>query len=378
MKATIVECPFGILAFNEDKKLIKAALFPKNPKKAAKKLAKVEAGKILGEVVDLVDTLEEEGYDCFIFENGSLAAQISEKLGVKVQTSKPSQVGEMLRSTMKKYAVETDFVTDSEEFQDWMRDVSMEITKLRVTQAVEKRDLIIVQAIETLDDLDETLNRFMSRVKEWYGVHFPELDRLLDKNETYARLVFKLGRKENLTTQRLMAEGIPQGKAEKVANSARTSMGADLTESDLEQIRRLCENLLNLYQLRRDLEDYLDTIMGEVAPNIKTIVGPLLGARLISLAGGLTEMGKMPSSTIQVLGAEKALFRSLKTGSPPPKHGIIFQHPLLHETRKGLRGKVARAIAGKLAIAARADAFGNRYIAEELESELKKRIEQIR
>jgi nucleolar protein 56 len=118
--------------------------------------------------------------------------------------------------------------------------------------------------------------------------------------------------------------------------------------------------------------------MEEVAPNIKTLTGSLLGARLIAIAGGLTNLAKRPASTIQVLGAEKALFRSLKTGTRPPKHGIIFQHAYLHDAKRWHRGKIARALAGKLAIAARIDAFGGRCAGEELKANLEKRIEEIR
>jgi len=135
--------------------------------------------------------------------------------------------------------------------------------------------------------------------------------------------------------------------------------------------------VLGLYELRENMEKYIDTAMEEVAPNMKALTGALLGARLISLAGGLTNLAKMPASTLQVLGAEKALFRSLKTGTRPPKHGIIFQHPLLHEAKKWQRGKIARALAGKLAIAARTDVFGGRYIGEELKADLEKRVEEI-
>ncbi|MDH5460117.1 MAG: C/D box methylation guide ribonucleoprotein complex aNOP56 subunit, partial [Candidatus Bathyarchaeota archaeon] len=295
----------------------------------------------------------------------------------KVEVSKPSKAGEMLRSRMERFAVETGFAKDSEEFSHWMHNITMEITKLRVKRAVEKRDLIIAQAIQTLDDLDKTINLFMSRVREWYGIHFPELDRLLDKHETYARLVFKLGSKDSFTPEKLEKEGIPKSKAEQIVKAVETSMGADLTETDLTQIQALCKNVISLYKLRQILEDYLDTTMEEVAPNIKALTGSLLGARLIALAGGLTNLAKMPASTIQVLGAEKALFRSLKTGARPPKHGIIFQHAFLHEARKWQRGKIARALAGKLAIAARTDAFGSRYIGEELKANLDKRIEEI-
>jgi nucleolar protein 56 len=186
-----------------------------------------------------------------------------------------------------------------------------------------------------------------------------------------------LGDRENFTEKMLEKEGIPSSKIKVIVRLAETSMGANLSQTDLLHIQSLCENILNQYRLREKLEHYLEKIMKEVAPNIEAIIGPLLGARLIALAGGLTNLAKMPSSTIQVLGAEKALFRSLKTGTPPPKHGIIFQHTLLHEAKKKQRGKIARAMAGKLAIAARADAFGSRFIGEQLKTSLEKRIEEI-
>jgi len=377
VRAEVIESTFGILAFNKEGKIIEGVLFPKKPQEAAKTLAKIQAGKFVDEIAQLINKLVENGYDIFVFENSDLAKTVREKLNVKVEVAKLFKAGEMLRSNMQKFTIKTGFVKNTTEFEKWMHDIALEITKLRVKRAVEKRDMIIAQAIQTLDDLDKTINLFMSRVREWYGIHFPELDRLLDKHETYARLVFKLGNKDNFREEKLEKEPILKSKAENIAKSAETSMGADLTETDLIQIQTLCKNVLELYQLRQTLENYLDTTMEEVAPNIKAITGSLLGARLIALAGGLTNLAKMPASTIQVLGAEKALFRSLKTGTRPPKHGIIFQHASLHEAKKWQRGKIARAIAGKLAIAARTDAFGSRYIGEELKADLEKRIEEI-
>lgn len=377
MRAEIIGLTFGIFALNKQNEIIGSILFLKKPRKAAKIIAKIEAGKLVDETAQLIDKLVKNGYGSFVFENSDLAKTVREKLNVEAEVAKLSKAREILRSNMEKFAIKKGFVKDTTEFRKWMHDVALETAKLRVKGAVEKRDLIINQAIQTIDDLDRTINLFMSRVREWYGIHFPELDRLLDKHETYARLVFKLGNKDNFTDERLEKEDIPKSKAEKIALSTETSMGADLTETDLTQIQMLCKSVLELYQLRRTLENYLDTTMEEVTPNIKAIAGSLLGARLIVLAGGLTSLAKSPSSTIQVLGAEKALFRSLKTGTRPPKHGIIFQHALLHESKKWQRGKIARAMAGKLAIAARADVFGSRYIGEELKANLEKRIEEI-
>jgi nucleolar protein 56 len=155
-------------------------------------------------------------------------------------------------------------------------------------------------------------------------------------------------------------------------------MGAELLDSDLKQIREICERTLQLYDARYSLEKYTDGLMGEVAPNIEALAGPTLGARLVSLAGGLSNLAKMPSSTIQVLGAEKALFRSLRTGARPPKHGVIFQHRFVHDAKRWQRGRIARALAGKLAIAARSDAFSGKYIGDTLREDLEKRVEEIK
>jgi nucleolar protein 56 len=155
-------------------------------------------------------------------------------------------------------------------------------------------------------------------------------------------------------------------------------MGAELTEADLLQIQFLAKNTLDMYKLREGMETYIDKTMEEVAPNTKTIVGALLGARLIAIAGGLQNLARKPSSTMQVLGAEKALFRSIKTGARPPKHGLIFQHTLIHDAQRWQRGKIARAIAGKLAIAVRTDAFAGKYAGDKLKKALDKRIEEIR
>jgi len=377
MKATIIQSLFGVLAFDEGNRLVAHSLFSKKPDEAARAIVEIESGKVVKEVAELVNYLKNSGYDTFVFENPLLAASVKEKLGVNVEVSRVSDAGEVLRSNMEGFALETGFVKDYGEFRIWTHSVTMEIAKIRVKRAIEKRDLVIAQAIQTLDDLDKTINLFMSRVREWYGIHFPELDRLLEKHETYARLVVNLGFRENFTVERLEKEGLPKSKAEQIANAAQFSMGADMAEVDLTQIQALSRSVINLYELRQKLEDYVDSAMEEVAPNIKALTGALLGARLIALAGGLTNLAKMPASTLQVLGAEKALFRSLKTGTKPPKHGIIFQHAFLHEAKKWQRGKIARALAGKLAIAARTDAFGGRYIGEELRADLEKRFEEI-
>jgi len=377
MKAIIIKSTFGYLAFNEQNFLLEKALFSKKPEAAAKQLLETESGKIPQEIVQLVRHLQNYGYDYFVFEDPTYAKETESELTVKTEVSRPSQAGEYLRSRIEQIAVEAGFAENEETFKQWLHDVTTALARLRIKAAIEKRDLLVAQAILTLDDLDKVINLFMGRMREWYGIHFPELDRLVEKHETYARLVLELGQKENFRPEKLEKEEIPEQKAKQIVKSAETSLGADLSDSDLAQIQSLSKDILDLYKLREKLEDYLDDTMSEVAPNMKSLVGSLLGARLIALAGGLENLARKPASTIQVLGAEKALFRSLKTGARPPKHGLIFQDTLLHDAKRWQRGKIARALAGKLAIAARADAFGGRLIGDELRVGLDKRIKEI-
>jgi nucleolar protein 56 len=377
MKALIIQFPFGVAGFDDKKGLVEKVLFPKKPQAAARSLLKTETGKLSDEVFSLVTLLKNAGYDTFVFENAALAGEVQRKMNVKAEVAKTTEV-EVLLSQMSEVAMESGFVKDEQELSLWNRNVSLELAKLRIKGATEKRDLIVAQGIQALDDLDRTVNLFMGRLREWYGVYFPELDRLIEKHETYARLAMSLGYRENYTAENLEKENIPKERTLLVAKAAESSMGADIAELDLQQIQALAKNVLEFYELRKNMENYVDRTMEEMAPNVRAVAGALLGARLIAIAGSLQNLAMKPASTIQVLGAEKALFRSLKTGARPPKHGLIFQHTLLHDAKRWQRGKIARVIAGKLAIAARADAFGGRYIGDDLKAGINKRLEEIR
>jgi nucleolar protein 56 len=376
MKTVIIQFSFGVAAFNEQSHLLDKVLFSEKPQEAAESLMKLKLGKI-SEVTPLISALQNAGYDIFVFENADIANEAQNTLKIKTEVSEPSET-EALRAQMEQIAFETGFVKDAEELSLWNHNVSMELAKLRIRGASEKRDLVIAQAIQTLDDLDRTVNLFVGRLREWYGIHFPELDRLIEKHETYARLVMNLGYRDNFSLETLEKEALPKEKAENTAKMAERSMGADMAEQDMAEIQALSRNVLELYELRKNLEDYVDKTMNEVAPNTRAVAGALLGARLIAIAGSLQNLAMRPASTIQVLGAEKALFRSLKTGARPPKHGLIFQHALLHDAKRWQRGKIARVLAGKLAIAARADAFGGKYIGETLKANIDRRLAEIR
>jgi nucleolar protein 56 len=378
VKTTIVESVIGVFAFGEDNKLVEKTFFPKDPLKTAEKLQKIEAGTVIQEIEILVKKLQKKGYTTLFFENPKMAGNAREKLKIKVATVRDSDAGKRLREDLEKLAVDLKFVKKPEQFRAWVHRVSLELAKMKVKKTVERRDLLVAQAVQTVDDLDKSLNLFMSRLREWYGLHYPELDRLIDKHETYARLVINLGTRDHFTAENLEREGLAKAKAQKIAEVASASMGAELDEEDLTQIQAMCRNILELHDTRQSLENYIDSVMEEIAPNTRAIGGSLLGAHLVALAGGLVNLAKLPASTIQILGAEKALFRSLKTKARPPKHGVIFQHPLIHDAKRWQRGKIARALAGKLTIAARVDAFSGKYAGDKLKADLEKRIEEIK
>ncbi|MFH0897721.1 MAG: C/D box methylation guide ribonucleoprotein complex aNOP56 subunit, partial [Candidatus Bathyarchaeota archaeon] len=191
-------------------------------------------------------------------------------------------------------------------------------------------------------------------------------------------LIASLGSRHNFTVENITKIGLSAQRTENISEAAENSMGADLGEKGIEEVRGFSEALLQLYSLRDKMESYLDILMSEAAPNIRELVGSTLGARLIAATGNLENLSKKSSGTIQVLGAEKALFRSLKTGTRPPKHGLIFQYKDIHQSPRWQRGKISRALAGKLAIAARLDAYGGEYQGDRLKAVFDKRVEEIK
>ncbi|MCK5561659.1 MAG: hypothetical protein KAJ51_13740, partial [Thermoplasmata archaeon] len=205
------------------------------------------------------------------------------------------------------------------------------------------------------------------RLHEWYGMHWPELNKLV-KEQKYVELISELGDRESIAGEALTDE----------VHDLQESLGAPLDTDDKNALMILANSLNNLYTTKSKLETYIKSRMIEVAPNLTQLAGPIIGAKLMAATGGLERLAKVSSSTVQLLGAEKALFRHLKEGGKPPKHGIIFQHPFIHNAPYWQRGKIARALAGKISIAAKTDLHSNRVIGDALEEALKKRIEEIK
>jgi len=217
---------------------------------------------------------------------------------------------------------------------------------------------MIVQAIALLDDLDKELNTYAMRVKEWYGWHFPEMGRILNDNLAYARVILAMGMRTNAAKADL-AEILPEEIETAVKAAAEVSMGTEITTEDLDNIHALAEQVVSFTEYRAQLSGYLSARMAAIAPNLTALVGDLVGARLIAHAGSLMELAKKPASTIQILGAEKALFRALKTKHDTPKYGLIYHASLIGQATGKNKGKVARMLGTKAALGLRVDALAD-------------------
>jgi nucleolar protein 56 len=288
-------------------------------------------------------------------------------------------VGEQqeIRKNTASFAVKYGFSSDEANAVQQLRDFAISLSSSRVKEASGKLDLHVIQAINALDELDKTINILAARMREWYGLHFPELDHLVQSLTAYAKIVSSAGTRDKITNQVLQYAGIQERKGEIILSGASRSKGGDITDENLKLVRRLADQVIEQSQLRDDLANIVETSMEIVAPNVKELLTASVSARMIAMAGGLQRLATLPASTIQILGAEKALFRSLKTGADPPKHGLLFQHPTVHAAPKWQRGKIARAIAAKVAIAARIDAYRHAGKDPLIAEKLKKRITEI-
>jgi len=377
-RISVVESILGVFGINKDSELVEKALYPKNPKKIAAALSRQRGGELTREVVEIVERLIQRGFKSFVFTNKALADAVGGRWGVEIEARTGTAAGAYLRDNLEELAVDLGMVEDVSQLHSLSHEVSVLMARRAIGRALSKRDAIISQTVHVLGELDKSLNALSSRLREWYGLHFPEFGRLVDDHRTYAKIVSNLGDRAGLDVKGLTDLGLPRMKAEEISRAARASMGAATGQEDLAQVKQLASYLLGLYRYRETLEEYLSALAEEIAPNLSEVAGPVLAAKLVEKAGGLRKLAMMPSSTLQLLGAEKAMFRALKSGSKPPKHGLIFQHPLVHASPRRMRGRSARALAAKLSIAARADAFSGKPIGVQLRRELESKMERAR
>jgi nucleolar protein 58 len=236
--------------------------------------------------------------------------------------------------------------------------LSHSLSRYKLKFSADKVDTMIVQAIGLLDDLDKELNTYAMRVREWYGWHFPELTKIIQDNIQYARSVKLMG--DRINAAKLdFSEILTEEVEAELKEAAVISMGTEIGELDLANIRELCDQVLSLSEYRAQLYDYLKSRMNTIAPNLTAMVGELVGARLIAHGGSLLNLAKQPGSTVQILGAEKALFRALKTKHATPKYGLIYHASLIGQAAQKFKGKISRSLAAKTALAIRCDALGD-------------------
>ncbi|MCW4049673.1 MAG: C/D box methylation guide ribonucleoprotein complex aNOP56 subunit [Candidatus Bathyarchaeota archaeon] len=368
MKTNIEETIIGIYASDEKGQIIGESLYPRNVNQIVVLIQQLRQGTITSHVASLMDQLLEKGVETVASTNQPLLTSIEEKYNVSIELT--TDTNDVLRERIIEAAVEAGFISSADEYGEFSYNVSSLIARGDIHEALSERESLLIPTVQLLGDMDTILNSLSGRMREWYGVHFPEMGHRVKEHKDYARIVLKFGDKENITVKALQEMSFKKRDAERITEAAQSSMGAPMDPDDMEVVQGFTQRVMDFYNERERLVEYITGISEEMAPNIAHLAGPVLGAKLIEKAGGLNRISMMPASTIQVLGAEKAMFRALKTKARPPKHGLIFQHAYVHSAPRNKRGSRARSLAAKIAIAARADRFSGNFIADELLAQL--------
>ena len=329
MECYITYCVKGFLAFNSENELISEKLFPED--EILNRLADIDDKKIVAEEMEIIDEVSDD-YDEIIIESNKRKSDYDNE---KVVIKNPNPAGEYLRSNYEEFGL------DSEEITEIYRNLA--IYKIKKESASEDKHLI--QAINTIDEIDESISKQIERIREWYALYFPEMD-VIKNNETYIKLISQNKTKEEIINAK--PEAFPGDIID---------LEEDINPKDIEIMNNYANSIYEMQKTRKNLEEYVDFKMQDIAPNLRLLVGSSLAAKLISHAGGLKRLAVYPSSTVQIMGAEKALFRHLKSGDRPPKYGLIYQHPQVRGAKWWNRGKIARMLAGMISHAARRDVF---------------------
>ncbi|CAD6184913.1 unnamed protein product [Caenorhabditis auriculariae] len=328
-------------------------------------------GKINKTLKKLLKSAVEEGEELAVGD-AKLGNIIKEKLSLScVHNSSISELMRGIRSHIDDLLAE-----HKEEMNAMNLAVAHSLARYRVKFNPEKIDTMIVQAVSLLDDLDKELNNYVMRSREWYGWHFPELGKIVQDHQAYAKIVQSVGMRQKIAESDLSAI-LPEELEARVKEEAEISMGTDISDIDLIHIQGLCDQVIELSQYRAQLFDYLKNRMSALAPNLTVLLGELVGARLISHAGSLVSLAKAPASTIQILGAEKALFRALKTKKDTPKYGLIYHAQLITQAPPKLKGKMARKLAAKCSLATRIDALTDDSTSNEVGIEARAALETV-
>ena len=299
MECYITYCVKGYYAFNSENKLICEKLFPET--EIIHRLIDIEDKKITVEEAEIIDEISKDYTEIIIESN----KRLSDYNNPKIRIENPNSAGEYLRANYDKFGLDESEI--SKIYQN------LAIYKIKKESASEDKHLI--QAINSIDDIDEAISKLIERIREWYALYFPEMDTVKN-NETYIKLISQNQTKEDIIKSK--PEAFPDDLI---------SFDDDINPVDLAIMNNYAKSIHELQLTRSEIITYIDLKMQDIAPNLSLLVGSSLGAKLISHAGGIKRLAMYPSSTVQIMGAEKALFRHLKSGDRPPKHGLIYQHP---------------------------------------------------
>ena len=348
MECYITYCVKGFFAFDSENELISKKLFPDD--EIISRLAEINDKQIVKEEKEIIEEVSME-YDEILIESNK---RLSDYDNPKVVIRTPNQAGEYLRDN---YA---EFELDEAEIAKIYQNLA--IYKIKKESSSEDKHLI--QAVNSIDEIDESISKLIERIREWYALYFPEMD-VIKNNETYIKLISENKSKDEIVKAK------PDAFPDDIID-----LDEDINPEDLEIMNNYAKSIHELQKSRKNIENYIDHKMESIAPNLRLLVGPTLGAKLISHAGGIKRLALYPSSTVQIMGAEKALFRHLKSGDRPPKYGLIYQHPQVRGAKWWNRGKIARMLAGRISLAVRRDVFTKTFD-ENVFEEFKAQVEKI-
>ena len=376
MKSYIADTLVGIFAFDETGNILNFIDFENDNQKIIQFYIDIDNGIIQSKYEEFLSELKNSGFDEFVFDNKELQA-LTKQLGYNTLLEAGSPELKNFRLNLETQLKKVGINKSKDEILAQYKEISEVLTKKKVSQASGHSDNMIIQIINTLDVIKKSISLFSSHLREWYGLHFPELtDKIVEDNILLAKIVSFLGAREKFTYENLKNNfEFTENKINILQKYASDSMGANF---DLKIVQDYASQIVSLDSYRQGLEDYLTDLMEKSAPNINAIIGSLIGAKLIAKAGSLKKLAFMPSSRIQLLGAEKALYRFLKTGEKRPKHGLIFQWNQIRGSKYYHRGKIARVVAGKIGLSAKVDYFSGEFIGEKLAIEIENKIKEIK
>ena len=331
----------------------------KDTKEAMKSVEKLLAGKVSKTLQKFLEKniVQKEIEEELMVADKKLGKTITEKLGITCKHGeKANELLRCIRFQMQSLLTGL----DDQELKQMQLGLAHSVSRYQLSFTSEKVDTMIIQAVNLLEDLDKELNNYAMRLREWYGWHFPELGKIITDNVTYAQAVILIGMRttvKNLSIEQL-AEVMDEEVAENVKEAAEVSMGTEILEEDEKHLKTLAKSVVEISDYRQNLAEYLKNRMAAVAPNLTILIGELVAAKLIAHSGSLMNLAKQPASTIQILGAEKALFRALKTKKNTPKYGLIYNASVVGQAKTAIKGKISRTLANKCALCVRYDALG--------------------